>query len=423
MGKNSRIWLYNYDFEFELARTLPYQNNGTSPLWFFLNRSSSLFLPLTASDDRILAYEKPHPGLLSRLERKLGFLPEYRILKLEGPESNSILNDLLRSPSKTEALDSCRLEPWGWSPQAEKAVTLGGGTYRDGKSKAETVRHLNSKRTSFILRNRLLPPSFRFPSKNVGLGSVRSKSLRQRIDAFAEKNRPFYVKHYFGVSGQLSILHDSGGIPDRALETYKSWIEKSGGIILEKRVEGRKELGFQFHFAGGRATFLGATEGLYSRFGSYRGSVVCRDGEHRYRKSVELLKPVCDYVLSSGYRGPLGIDTIETAKGERKLLEINARYTMGRLAIAWHHRVNPQKWGLLFTRFFAAKSFFGTESLLTVLDSIEKSFQAEITPIHHCCRPYGKGFRCFCIVFIGCATRNRLIECRNGIDALFHGLS
>ena len=415
----SRIWLYNYNFEFELAQITPENGDKKRFPWYFLNRSSSLFLPLAAADDRILVYEMPNPDLMSRLRQKLDFLPEYYVLNTRDRESNAILNDLFHAPSNIAAFESYRLEPWGWSPKAIKVANSIQGISEDNRSDIDIIRFLNSKRTSYILRNRLLPSSFRFPSEIIDLHAIKSVPLHQRIDKFANKHRKFYVKHYFGTSGQLSTFYPNDRVSKKALRQFMSWIEGSGGILLEKKLEARKEFSFQFDFNKSRATFVGMTEGLYSKFGSYRGSIVFRNVEHKYQKVIKLLEPVCDYILSSHYRGPLGIDMMETKEGGLKFLEINARYTMGRLAIAWHQKVNSQEYGLFSNQFFTTESFIDTRNLLNELDSIQKPPQTEIMLIHYCCRPYGKKFHCFCTILIGSANRSHLLKCSKDFNALF----
>jgi hypothetical protein len=46
-------------------------------------------------------------------------------------------------------------------------------------------------------------------------------------------------------------------------------------------------------------------------------------------------------LFAEGYHGPVGIDALETAGGLHPLLEINARYTMGFVAVAVERALRP----------------------------------------------------------------------------------
>ena len=53
-----------------------------------------------------------------------------------------------------------------------------------------------------------------------------------------------------------------------------------------------------------------------------------------------MLQPVVDQVAETGYTGPLGVDSMryeseDGGRGWRPVQDINARFTMGRCALAW----------------------------------------------------------------------------------------
>ena len=62
------------------------------------------------------------------------------------------------------------------------------------------------------------------------------------------------------------------------------------------------------------------------------------------RRMVELehvARSVCARLFREGYSGPVGIDAVEHAGGLHPLLEINARYTMGFVALAVERALRP----------------------------------------------------------------------------------
>jgi hypothetical protein len=50
---------------------------------------------------------------------------------------------------------------------------------------------------------------------------------------------------------------------------------------------------------------------------------------------------VGERLFKEGYHGPVGIDALEHARGLHPLLEINARYTVGFIAVAVEHSLQP----------------------------------------------------------------------------------
>jgi hypothetical protein len=50
---------------------------------------------------------------------------------------------------------------------------------------------------------------------------------------------------------------------------------------------------------------------------------------------------VCARLFREGYVGPVGIDSLEHSRGLHPLLEINARYTMGFVAVAVERSLQP----------------------------------------------------------------------------------
>ena len=50
---------------------------------------------------------------------------------------------------------------------------------------------------------------------------------------------------------------------------------------------------------------------------------------------------VCARLHREGYHGPAGLDAVEHARGLHPLLEVNARYTMGFVALAAERALKP----------------------------------------------------------------------------------
>jgi len=117
MSLSQNIWVFNYNFEFELADFPPLDlKEGRLIPWYFLNRYSPLLMPLSSEGDLIVSNEMPNPLLIKPLERKLGYKVKF-IQKEDLPENNSPLSNLSSLISDKEK-PNYSLQPWGWSSLA-----------------------------------------------------------------------------------------------------------------------------------------------------------------------------------------------------------------------------------------------------------------------------------------------------------------
>jgi hypothetical protein len=78
----------------------------------------------------------------------------------------------------------------------------------------------------------------------------------------------------------------------------------------------------------------------------------------KWREAVDVGRKVCKRMQAKGYHGPVGIDAMryrdESGTTKLRLIqEINARWTMGRLAAAWRRYLPPNveaQWTMNSTR-------------------------------------------------------------------------
>lgn len=61
----------------------------------------------------------------------------------------------------------------------------------------------------------------------------------------------------------------------------------------------------------------------------------------RMAELEEVARVVCARLHAEGYHGPVGIDALEHTGGLHPLLEVNARYTMGFVALAAERALRP----------------------------------------------------------------------------------
>jgi hypothetical protein len=112
-------------------------------------------------------------------------------------------------------------------------------------------------------------------------------------------------------------------------------------VTFERRLETVEEAGVQFHVARtGEVSFEGVTPLLARPNGGYLGS---RFGDDpglltTWGEAIDVGRRVAEAVAAEGYYGPLGIDAMRYRAEDgsvrvRPLQDLNARYTMGHIAL------------------------------------------------------------------------------------------
>ncbi len=135
------------------------------------------------------------------------------------------------------------------------------------------------------------------------------------------------------------------------------WLQKQlaqGPVYFEPWVERIEEVAFQFTVpATGAPTLEGITPLLTDHLGTYCGSRLSGDScQFATAEEIASVVPMVAHAAQSvqqlGYFGPLGIDAMlyETPDGQRRwrpLQDINARWTMGRVALGLRRIVPTSK--------------------------------------------------------------------------------
>jgi len=171
------------------------------------------------------------------------------------------------------------------------------------------------------------------------------------VRAFGNGPRGWLLKANFGMSGREAV-RGRGTLLD---EKTRNWAQRrltaAGPITFEPIVERLAEAGIQLEVPqSGSPLLIGVTPLLVDGSGVYRGSRLgCPAKElEGWQPAVETAKRVARRIQQLGYFGPLGIDAMQyrDEAGEsrlRLLQDINARYTMGRLALGFS-RALPSGW-------------------------------------------------------------------------------
>ncbi len=177
-------------------------------------------------------------------------------------------------------------------------------------------------------------------------GSVVISSVEQLRSVVEECPYDWVIKHPLGFSALERMVGKAGVLSHSPLGFARIRLEKGWKLLFEPWVEGSR--GFSHHYQiarDGSFVFVGECGLLTDPGGVHRGNRITQ-GESDPRL-LEVGGRVCGEMAALGYWGPLGLDGLEgTLGGEqvfRPLLEINARYSFGRLTLALRDWI-PEGW-------------------------------------------------------------------------------
>lgn len=286
---------------------------------------------LAAREDVVLVQKMPSLEHLERLSEAGFQLPEFEALSPDGQ---------LAPDSLTRQRKLGELRPWAWCPQADELfVELAGE-----RLWIPAIRELFSK----VSDQQLLADD------EFGGEVVTSVEDVRRLAA--ERGGEVVVKAPFGASGQKNMRW--------AGEPTARWAErtiaKQGAVIVEPWLDrvfdfsahfemgpgGLRRLGFVRMENSPRGQFVAAQTGPKILQG-LPGELARYLAEHalpRYNADVREL--IETRLHEAGYRGPVGVDAFVFrdsggALRLRSIVEINPRYTMGRVALELRKRVAP----------------------------------------------------------------------------------
>ncbi|HSG70177.1 MAG TPA: hypothetical protein VLA12_07170, partial [Planctomycetaceae bacterium] len=115
-----------------------------------------------------------------------------------------------------------------------------------------------------------------------------------------------------------------------------------GSLIFEPWLEAVDEVGLQLQIpTAGKVELLAALPLINSPHGEYQGSrlYLTETEQQVWEPAVQIALQIAEDFQRQGYFGPLGIDAMRYRDGDeiklRPVQDINARWTMGRIAWEW----------------------------------------------------------------------------------------
>lgn len=306
----SRLWVINLDFESQLAGGANYQADRRALQW---NRRYSWIAAALAA---------PGDGLWLDPAMSGSALPA-----LPGPLHWPRLEERPAAELRRAGME---LQPWGWSPAVCEAFAA------QPPIPCALIARLQSKRWSAEL------------AAELGCALPSCAVLRSLADVEAWlPDADWVLKTEFGVAGRGALRRkgprlDSRDRPwvERALSrgplVAQRWLERQAdyGLAAELSRDGRHRVIGCFLNEVAGATWQAATVSV-----NEGRAVLPADHEARLK---QVAAAVAGRLAALGYSGPFGIDALLSREGALyPLVELNLRWTMGRVACELARKLNP----------------------------------------------------------------------------------
>lgn len=313
----------NADFEVELAHASaasprPYRRTQAFDA---LNRRLAPHLLRLARPGDGLLYEVPWPEALVKEAHQ-------RQIQLVSP----------RAAASGRTPQAERLfTPWGWTRTAAAEGVDAGAEVRP--SDFEVVARVNSKLWSHALEVEL---GWALPGARVVTTPEELAEAAARACPGAEDK--WVVKSPHGFAARERVL----GRGPRVEGAQGAWagkrLARGEPLIFQPWLEVQREYGVVVEVAeDGAHRLLGVSDLRTNGAGTGIGYVLGRPpAPHRFKELEGAAAVVCERLRAEGYTGPAGFDALEHAGGLHPLLEVNARYTMGFVALAVERELRPE---------------------------------------------------------------------------------
>jgi hypothetical protein len=314
----------NADFEVELmhaaaaSRAHPYRR--TLGLDALNRRLAPQLLWLARPGDALL-YEVPWTEALADEARQRG-------VELVSP----------RAAASGRTPQAGRLfTPWGWTRTAAEEGLRAGAEVRPPDF--EVVARVNSKLWSHALE----------VETGWALAGARVAHTPEELTEAAARACPgaedkWVVKSPYGFAARERVLGRGPSVEGAQGAWACKRLARGEPLIFQPWLEVSREYGVVVEVENtGAHRLLGVSDLQTNGAGTGTGYLLGRPpAPRRMRELEEAAAVVCERLRAEGYTGPAGFDALEHAGGLHRLLEVNARYTMGFVALAVERSLRPQ---------------------------------------------------------------------------------
>ncbi len=224
--------------------------------------------------------------------------------------------------------------PWGWTPSMARLRDA--FQWASNAPHLEAVRNVNSRLFAFDLE------------QLSGLQPEGSVTVHSLDDLQALLRQPishpsgWLIKGEFGMSGRERIRVNELALTDSQLGWLRREFASGRSVVVEPFLDCIEEVSFHYDISPDAIHFLAILSLKSDVRGQFESIHVGSEEERAKRKvdwsqALQYTNHAADQARLLGYTGPLGIDAMKYAGSHgdlkiRPLQDINARYTMGRLA-------------------------------------------------------------------------------------------
>lgn len=311
----AKLWYMNADFEIELA-AMP-ADYQCQPTIYKINR-------------------KLAPNLLWLAERGDALLiaqPWSSELRAQAEMRGVELIDTTKPQDQSMRV----FTPWGWTPSAVAAGTLAGSIVTP--IPYQIIAKINSKLFSHELEQEL---GITLP------GATVTSNFAELADAVARAcpaaTDKWIVKSPLGFASRERVLGRGPVLAGAAATWSQRRFANSEKLIFQPWLEVIRDYGVILNIdIDGQITIIGISDMQTNGAGTSTGYLLGREIVPQRRTELERVAHfVATRLYREGYHGPVGIDALEHTGGLHPLLEINARYTMGFVAVAVERELRPK---------------------------------------------------------------------------------
>jgi uncharacterized ferritin-like protein (DUF455 family) len=363
-GRTPNVFVFNPLAEARIAHGKAF--NAAKPQAQLVRDLENLPQFLCRQDDIVLVSERPAVEFLSSI-KQAGFpLPEF-------VASAHVAQLAMRKLG--------RLRPWAWSQDSVELFAplfaqLTAEKRSSGQSFNPGIEQLYSKAWSAgwlrtFLRARVIKPQWLCSEEVVGTAVSTLEDALAAIAAIrARGHLKIVVKAALGLAGGNALRFFE---PELAV-TQRRWLEKAmvGGrpVVVEPWLEREVDFSVQLEMTEGGLRLCGYTGLINDARGQFQGNTAAPGFAKKIPVSVlacfpetpdiasqghalyaEIFAQLETHLQLAGYLGPLGIDAFVYRADDgscrlKPVVEINPRYTMGRLTIELMRQTGQRSHGL-----------------------------------------------------------------------------
>ena len=325
---------------------------------------------LCRQDDIVLVAKRPSVEFLSGI-KQVGFpLPEF----VETGKDPS------RAIAGLKERKLGRLRPWAAGPDSAELLaplegSLSGGELSAGTSFGATLAQLYSKTWSAGLLRKLIqslePETWLCTEDEIGIAVSDMPGALEVIAAIrARGHHRIVAKEALGLAGSNAIRLWEPELPDAHRRWMASSFEKGQTLIIEPWLEREIDFSMQLEMTDQSLKLCGYTGLINDRKGQFQANTAAPHFARQIPTAVTALFPApMDIAVrlpdlysqvfaalevelrAAEFSGPIGIDAFvyRTSNGACRLkpvVEINPRYTMGRVTVELMKQVAPGSHGL-----------------------------------------------------------------------------